>query len=55
MPVQQAQSELLREKQPSGQFAHPQDLGALAVFLCSDAAAQMTGASLTMDGAWTAQ
>jgi len=50
-----ARAELLGAKQPSGQFVTPEQLGALAVFLCSDAAAQMTGASLPMDGAWTAQ
>ncbi|HYH38005.1 MAG TPA: 3-hydroxybutyrate dehydrogenase [Azospirillum sp.] len=50
-----ARAELLGAKQPSGQFVTPEQLGALAVFLCSDAAAQMTGAALPMDGAWTAQ
>jgi 3-hydroxybutyrate dehydrogenase len=50
-----ARAELLGAKQPSGQFVTPDQLGALAVFLCSDAAAQMTGAALPMDGAWTAQ
>ena len=47
--------ELLSAKQPSGQFVTPEQLGGLAAFLCSDAAAQMTGAALPMDGAWTAQ
>jgi len=46
---------LLSEKQPSGQFATPGQIGALAVFLCSDAAANITGASLPVDGGWTAQ
>ena len=50
-----ARAELLGAKQPSGAFVTPEQLGALAVFLCSDAAAQMTGAALPMDGAWTAQ
>jgi len=45
----------LGEKQPSGQFTQTGQLGALAVFLCSEAAANMTGASLPVDGAWTAQ
>ncbi|WP_417821643.1 3-hydroxybutyrate dehydrogenase [Terasakiella sp.] len=46
--------DLLSEKQPSKQFATPDQLGAAAVFLCSDAASQMTGSTLTMDGGWTA-
>ncbi|WP_448206328.1 3-hydroxybutyrate dehydrogenase [Azospirillum sp. sgz302134] len=47
--------ELLSEKQPSKSFVTPEQLGGLAAFLCSDAAAQMTGASVSMDGGWTAQ
>jgi len=46
---------LLSEKQPSLQFVQPENIGALVLFLCSSAAAQMTGASLPIDGAWTAQ
>jgi len=46
---------LLAEKQPSRDFATPEQIGALAVFLCSDAAAQIRGVSLPVDGAWTAQ
>jgi len=55
IPVEQARTELLAEKQPSHEFATPQQLGALAVFLCTDAAAQITGAALPVDGGWTAQ
>jgi 3-hydroxybutyrate dehydrogenase len=51
----QAEHRLLREKQPSGQFSTPTQIGALAVFLCSAHAANITGASLPVDGAWTAQ
>jgi 3-hydroxybutyrate dehydrogenase len=50
-----ARMQLLGEKQPSMEFATPEQLGALTVFLCSDAAAQIRGASLTVDGGWTAQ
>jgi 3-hydroxybutyrate dehydrogenase len=53
--VEQAKDELLAEKQPSGEFATPEQMGALCVFLCSDAAAQMRGVSLPVDGGWTAQ
>jgi len=50
-----AQHELLKEKQPSLRFTRVEDIGALAVFLSSDAAANLTGASLPIDGGWTAQ
>ena len=53
--VEQAKSELLAEKQPSHEFATPGQLGALAVFLSTDAAAQITGVALPVDGGWTAQ
>ena len=53
--VEQAKLELVGEKQPSQEFVTPEQLGGLAVFLCSDAAAQMRGVPLTMDGGWTAQ
>lgn len=53
--VEQAKSDLLAEKQPSGQFATPEQMGALCVFLCSDDAAQMRGVALPVDGGWTAQ
>ena len=50
-----ARIKLLSEKQPSLSFATPQDLGALAVFLSSDAAGNMRGAALPVDGGWLAQ
>ena len=43
------------EKQPSGEFATPEQIGALCVFLCSDAAAQIRGAAVPVDGGWLAQ
>ena len=45
---------VLLERQPSKEFATVEQLGGLAVFLCSDAAAQITGTSISMDGGWTA-
>jgi 3-hydroxybutyrate dehydrogenase len=53
--LDQAKAELLAEKQPSQEFATPEQIGALTVFLCSEAAAQIRGAAVTVDGAWTAQ
>ncbi len=46
---------LISEKMPSGAFVAPEQLAALVVFLCSDAASQIRGAALPVDGAWTAQ
>ena len=46
---------LLAEKQPSLRMTLPQEIGALAVFLCRREAHNITGASLPVDGGWTAQ
>ncbi|RTQ36401.1 3-hydroxybutyrate dehydrogenase [Variovorax sp. NFACC27] len=51
----QAQNDLLGEKQPSLQFTTVEQLGGLAVFLCSPAADQVRGVAWAMDGGWTAQ
>lgn len=55
LSIDEEASRLLSEKQPSKKFTTPEDLGSTAVYLCSDAAAQMTGSTLTLDGGWTAQ
>jgi 3-hydroxybutyrate dehydrogenase len=55
IPVARAKELLLDEKQPSGEFATPQQIGAIAAFLCSKHADQIRGASLPIDGGWTAQ
>jgi 3-hydroxybutyrate dehydrogenase len=46
---------LLSEKQPMHQFTKPESIGALAVFLCSDAAETITGSAYSIDGGWVAQ
>ena len=50
-----AQKALVGEKQPSLQFVTTEQLGALAVFLCSPAADQVRGAAWNVDGGWYAQ
>jgi 3-hydroxybutyrate dehydrogenase len=51
----EAKRSLLAEKQPSMDFVTTDQLGALAVFLCSDGAAQIRGAAYNVDGGWYAQ
>ncbi|MET0517486.1 MAG: SDR family oxidoreductase, partial [Burkholderiaceae bacterium] len=53
--VEESKRRLLAEKQPSLQFTTPEELGELAVFLCSDAARNVMGQAWAMDGGWTAQ
>ncbi|MBO6826826.1 MAG: 3-hydroxybutyrate dehydrogenase [Sneathiella sp.] len=53
--VEQAAKMLLAEKEPSLRFATPEQLAETAAFLCSDAASNMTGVNLTLDGGWTAR
>ncbi len=50
-----ARADLLREKQPSGDFATPEQIGQTVLFLCSGAAAQITGSAIALDGGWLAQ
>ena len=41
--------------QPTKEFVTVEQVASLAVYLCSDAAAQITGANLPIDGGWTAE
>jgi 3-hydroxybutyrate dehydrogenase len=54
-PIEAEKVALLSEKQPMHAFSTPEGIAALAVFLCGDAAATMTGAAYSIDGGWTAQ
>lgn len=55
VPADRAREQLLAEKQPSGEFVTPEQLGELALFLCSDSAVHVRGAAWNMDGGWVAQ
>jgi len=55
LPADVAKMKLLGEKQPSLEFATPEQIGAAALFLCSEGAAQIRGIALPVDGGWTAQ
>lgn len=46
---------LVSEKQENGRFTTPEEIGALAVYMASDAARGMTGTAVSIDGAWTAK
>ena len=51
---EQVMQDVLLAAQPTKQFVTPEQVAALAVFLCRDEAASITGANLSMDGGWTA-
>ena len=48
-------ADLLSEKQPSRRMSTPDEIGAIAVFLCSNATHNITGVDIAVDGGWTAQ
>ena len=54
LPREQVIRKVLLAEQPNKRFAMVEELGALATFLASDAAASITGAALPIDGGWTA-
>jgi 3-hydroxybutyrate dehydrogenase len=55
LSIEEAERELLREKEPTGRFTSVEDIAALVLFLCSSAASNITGAAFPVDGGWTAQ
>ena len=54
MTREQVINDVMLAAQPTKQFVTVDQVAALAVYLCSDAAAQITGANLSIDGGWTA-
>jgi 3-hydroxybutyrate dehydrogenase len=52
---EQVIKDVLLDAQPTKEFVTTDEIGALAVFLCSDAAKQITGANISIDGGWTAE
>lgn len=55
MTREQVINDVLLAALPGKQFVMPEQVASFALYLCSDAAAQITGANLSMDGGWTAQ
>ncbi len=55
VPRERVIDEVILAKQPNKQFVTVEQVAALAVFLCSEAGASVTGTALSMDGGWTAQ
>jgi 3-hydroxybutyrate dehydrogenase len=55
MTRDQVMHDVLLAKQPTKEFIQPEDVAALALFLCGDAARGITGANYSIDGGWTAE
>jgi len=55
MTEEQVKHDVLLAAQPTKQFVTVDQVASLALYLCSDAAAQITGANLSIDGGWTAE
>lgn len=54
MSEEEVIEKVILDRQPSKQFATVEQIGGTAVFLCSDAAEQITGTTISVDGGWTA-
>ena len=55
MTREQVVGEVLLAKQPTRKFVQPEEVAAMAVFLCRDEAQNINGANLSIDGGWTAE
>jgi 3-hydroxybutyrate dehydrogenase len=55
LPCERVIEEVILASQPSRRFVEVDEIAALAVFLCSDAARSITGAALPVDGGWIAR
>jgi 3-hydroxybutyrate dehydrogenase len=55
MTREQVIEDVLLVRQPTRKFVQPADIGAMAVFLCRDEAANVNGSNISMDGGWTAE
>jgi 3-hydroxybutyrate dehydrogenase len=55
MTREQVIGDVLLVRQPTRSFVQPAEVGAMAVFLCRDEAANITGANMSIDGGWTAE
>jgi 3-hydroxybutyrate dehydrogenase len=55
MTREQVMNDVLLAAQPTKRFVTPKEVASLALYLCSEGAASITGANLSMDGGWTAQ
>jgi len=55
LSLEQVINDVLLAKQPTKKFVQPEDVGAMAVFLCRDEAQNVNGANWSIDGGWTAE
>jgi 3-hydroxybutyrate dehydrogenase len=55
MTAEQVKRDVLLAAQPTKEFVTVEQVASLAIYLCSDGAAQITGANISMDGGWTAE
>ena len=54
-PSEDVIDDVLLAAQPTKKFVQPEEVASLALYLCREEAASVTGANLSMDGGWTAQ